>query len=64
MLLSSIVGGMAGADDIVWFEFIESMIFSKQVRELGVDVLARIQSDLVQNPERGIGERNAWRSKG
>jgi mRNA-degrading endonuclease RelE of RelBE toxin-antitoxin system len=29
------------------------MIFSKQVRELGVDVLARIQSDLVQNPERG-----------
>ena len=44
---------MARVDDKVWFEFIESKAFSKQVRELGVDVLARIQSDLVQNPERG-----------
>jgi mRNA-degrading endonuclease RelE of RelBE toxin-antitoxin system len=44
---------MARADDNVWFEFIESNVFSKQVRELGVEVLARIQSDLVQNPERG-----------
>lgn len=44
---------MAGADDTVWFEFVESKIFSKQVRELGAEVLARIQSDLVQNPERG-----------
>src|SRR5437868_2316708 len=44
---------MAGADDPVWFEFVESKVFSKQVRELGVDVVARIQSDLVQNPERG-----------
>jgi hypothetical protein len=44
---------MAGADDTLWFEFIESRIFSKQVREPGVEVLARIQSDLVQNPERG-----------
>lgn len=53
MLLSSIVCKMAHADDNVWFEFIESKVFSKQVRELSVDVLARIQSDLVQNPERG-----------
>src|SRR5437762_6111292 len=44
---------MARVDDNVWFEFIESKAFSKQVRELGVEVLARIQSDLVQNPERG-----------
>src|SRR5258707_13406337 len=44
---------MAKSDDTVWFEFVESKIFSKQVRDLGVDVLARIQSDLVQNPERG-----------
>ena len=44
---------MVRADDDVWFEFIESKLFSKQVRELGVEILARIQSDLVQNPERG-----------
>src|ERR1700704_3531495 len=44
---------MARADDNVWFDFIESKVFSKQVRELGVEVQARIQSDLVQNPERG-----------
>ena len=45
---------MAGADDPVWFEFVESKIFSKQVRELGGEILARrLQSDLVQNPERG-----------
>ena len=44
---------MANADGAVWFEFIESKIFSKQIREPGVEVLARIQSDLVQNPERG-----------
>lgn len=43
---------MAGADDIVWFEFVESKTFSKQVRELG-EVLTSIQSDLVGNPERG-----------
>jgi mRNA-degrading endonuclease RelE of RelBE toxin-antitoxin system len=34
-------------------EFIESKIFSKQVRELSAGVLTSIQSDLVQNPERG-----------
>jgi len=44
---------MAGTDDAVWFEFVESKVFSKQVRELGAEVLARIESDLVQNPERG-----------
>ena len=45
---------MAGADDPGWFEFVESKIFSKQVRELGGEILARrLQSDLVQNPERG-----------
>ncbi len=44
---------MVGADDTVWFEFVESKVFSKQIRELGVEVIARIQSDLVQNPERG-----------
>lgn len=44
---------MAEDDDRIWFEFVESEIFSKQIRELGVEVLARIQSDLIQNPERG-----------
>jgi hypothetical protein len=45
---------MVRAGDTVWFEFVESKIFSKQVRELGSEVLANIQSDLVQNPERGV----------
>ena len=40
-------------DDSVWFEFVESKVFSKQVRELSGEILANIQSDLVQNPERG-----------
>ena len=44
---------MAKADDAVWFEFVESKVFSKQVREVPVEVVANIQSDLVQNPERG-----------
>lgn len=44
---------MANADDAVWFEFVESKIFSKQIREVGGDLLTRMQSDLVQNPERG-----------
>jgi len=34
-------------------KFIESKVFSKQVRELSAEVLSSIQSDLVQNPERG-----------
>src|SRR6266436_4199008 len=44
---------MAEIGDRVWFEFVESKVFFKQIRDLGADVLARIQSDLVQNPERG-----------
>lgn len=35
-------------------EFIESKIFSTQINQTGVEVLLRIQSDLVQNPERGV----------
>ncbi|HEY6804508.1 MAG TPA: hypothetical protein VI306_13100 [Pyrinomonadaceae bacterium] len=44
---------MVKLGDMVWFEFVESKIFFKQIRELGVDILARIESDLIQNPERG-----------
>lgn len=44
---------MPRADKTVWFVFVESKVFSKQVRELPPEVLANIQSDLVQNPERG-----------
>ena|SRR5215217_970505 len=36
-----------------WFEFVESKVFSKQVRELSAAVLINIQFDLVQNPQRG-----------
>src|SRR5215813_3648446 len=43
---------MGRSGDIAWFEFVESKIFSKQVRALG-EVLTRIQSDLVESPERG-----------
>ena len=44
---------MVRPDDTIWFEFIESNAFSKQVRELAGQIVANIQSDLVQNPERG-----------
>src|SRR5689334_8435231 len=44
---------MVNPHDVIWFEFVESKIFFKQIRELGVEVLARIESDLVQNPKRG-----------
>jgi mRNA-degrading endonuclease RelE of RelBE toxin-antitoxin system len=44
---------MARTDDVVWFEFVESKVFSKRVGELSAEVLTNIQSDLVQNPERG-----------
>src|SRR2546430_16944999 len=44
---------MEKPDDTVWFEFVESKIFSKQIREVGGDLLTRMQSDLVQNPGRG-----------
>lgn len=50
---------MAGADDSTWFEFVESKAFSKQIRELGVEVLAAIESDLVQDPERGAVVKGA-----
>lgn len=52
MLLSGIVEQMARVDTL-WFEFVESKVFSKQIRQLGIEVLARIQSDLVQSPTRG-----------
>jgi hypothetical protein len=41
---------MEKPDDPVWFEFVESKIFSKQIREVSGDLLTRMQSDLVQNP--------------
>ena len=44
---------MADANDRIWFEFVESKIFSKQVSELTGELVEKIQSDLVQNPERG-----------
>src|SRR5215510_16194088 len=44
---------MAKIEERVWFEFVESKIFSKQVRELSATVLISIQFDLVQNPQRG-----------
>ena len=44
---------MGRTDDIVWFEFVESKIFSKQIGALPTEVLINIQSELVQNPQRG-----------
>jgi mRNA-degrading endonuclease RelE of RelBE toxin-antitoxin system len=44
---------MVNAGETVWFEFVESKIFYKQVRQLSGEVLTSIQSELVQNPERG-----------
>jgi mRNA-degrading endonuclease RelE of RelBE toxin-antitoxin system len=44
---------MVKAEDAVWFEFVESKIFHKQVRDLPSEVLTNIQTDLVQNAERG-----------
>jgi hypothetical protein len=44
---------MEKADDPVWFQFVESKIFSKQIREVSGDLLTRMQSDLVQNPRCG-----------
>ena len=40
-------------DDTVWFEFVESKVFSKQIAALPAEVLTNIQFDLVQDPERG-----------
>lgn len=39
--------------DCVWFEFVESKVFSRQIREIEAGVLSNIQADLIQNPERG-----------
>ncbi len=44
---------MAVTDDVVWFEFVESKVFSKQIGALPGEVLTNIQFDLVQDPERG-----------
>jgi mRNA-degrading endonuclease RelE of RelBE toxin-antitoxin system len=44
---------MPKPDETVWFEFVESEIFSRQMRSVGREVLLRVQSDLVENPERG-----------
>ena len=39
--------------DVVWFEFVESKVFSKQIRALPGEVVTNIQFDLVQDPDRG-----------
>src|SRR5258707_859168 len=44
---------MKSADDKVWFEFVESKVFSKQLGDLPSEILTNIQSDLVRDPERG-----------
>ena len=44
---------MSVPDIEVWFEFVESKVFSKQIRELPNEILTNLQSDLVTNPERG-----------
>lgn len=40
-------------EDIVWLEFVESKVFYRRVRELSVELLTAIQTDLIENPERG-----------
>ena len=40
--------------DDCFVEFIESKIFSTQINQLEREILSRIQSDLVKNPERGV----------
>ena len=40
-------------DNLTWFAFIESKIFSRQVGELPPEVLIRIQADLIDRPDRG-----------
>jgi hypothetical protein len=44
---------MAKADDTVWFEFVESKVFAKQISTLPAHVLTNIQRDLIQDPNRG-----------
>lgn len=43
---------MAGSET-TWLEFIESKVFYRRVRELAPELLAAIQADLIENPERG-----------
>lgn len=43
---------MAG-EDTIWFEFVESKVFYRRVRELSLELLTAIQTGLVENPERG-----------
>jgi len=40
-------------EDGIWFEFVESTVFYRRIRELSPDLLAAIQRDLIENPERG-----------
>jgi hypothetical protein len=44
---------MSGIRHRIWFQFVESRFFTRQVQELSSELLQNIQSDLVQNPERG-----------
>lgn len=44
---------MASTEDAVWFEFVESNVFSKQLGGLPDEILPTIQFELVQNPIRG-----------
>lgn len=53
MPLSGIVLLMEITDELVWFEFIESKVFSKQIRVLPGEVLTNIQLDLVKDPNLG-----------
>ena len=40
-------------EDTLWLEFVESKVFYRRVRELSLELLTAIQTDLVENPERG-----------
>jgi len=40
-------------EETIWLEFVESKIFYRRVRELSLELLTAIQTDLVENPERG-----------
>ena len=40
-------------EDMIWLEFVESKVFYRRVRELSLELLTAIQTDLVENPERG-----------
>ena len=63
-------------DNLTWFAFIESKIFSRQAGELPAEVLTTVQAELVANPERGdvvqgthgvrkarVGDRESSRGK-